>query len=90
MAEEKATPKKPAKKAEDKKAEPKQAAIETYEVTVPLLNIREKATLDSRIVGTLEKEEKVQVSNCAPQGFGKLAGQDGYILLEYASKVAGE
>lgn len=84
MAEEKDTA---VKAAGEKRAEPKQAQATTYEVTVPLLNIREKATLDSRIVGTLEKEEKVQVSNRTPQGFGKLAGRDGYILLEHAAKL---
>ena len=96
--------KKPAKKAAEKKpapakeqaAEKKPAASEKapattrFMVTVPLLNIREKASLSSKILATLNKGEQVEVSTRTPQGFGKLADRDGYIALEFAKALEGE
>ncbi|MGN0078819.1 MAG: SH3 domain-containing protein [Coriobacteriales bacterium] len=96
--------KKPAKKAAEKKpapakeqaAEKKAAASEKapaaarYVVTVPLLNIREKASLNSHIIGTLERGAEVEVATRTPQGFGKLADRDGYIALEFAKALEGE
>lgn len=97
--------KKPAKKAAEKKAAPAKgqaaekkpaanekapAAITRYVVTVPLLNIREKASLSSKILATLSKGEQVEVATRTPQGFGKLADRDGYIALEFAKTIEGE
>ena len=91
----KATEKKPASSKEpatEKKpaASEKAQAAERYVVTVPLLNIREKASLNSRIIATLEREAEVQISSRTPQGFGKLADRDGYIALEFAKAIEGE
>ena len=94
--------KKTSKKATEKKQAPskeqaaekkpaaseKLAASTRYVVTVPLLNIREKASLSSKILGTLSKGEQVEVSTRTPQGFGKLADRDGYIALEFAKAEA--
>ena len=90
--------KKPTKKTAEKKqapskeqaAEKKPAAITRYVVTVPLLNIREKASLSSKILATLSKGEQVEVTTRTPQGFGKLADRDGYIALEFAKALEGE
>lgn len=84
MAEERTAAKKPAKKAAEKKTEPQQAATTIYEVAVPLLNIREKASLTSKVIGMLDEGEEVAVCSKTPQGFGKLDGRDGYIKLEFA------
>lgn len=83
-AKEQATEKKPAATAE------KTPATTRYTVTAPLLNIREKATLSSKILGTLGKGEQVEVSARTPQGFGKLTGREGYIALEYTKVLEGE
>lgn len=88
--------KKTSKKATEKKqasskepaAEKKPAASTRYIVTAPLLNIREKASLSSKILSTLSKGEQVEVSTRTPQGFGKLADRDGYIALEFAKAEA--
>lgn len=68
------------KKAADKKAE-------SYKVAVPLLNIREKASLVAEIIGTLQEGDIVDISTRTPQGFGKLADDEGYIKLEFAQKI---
>ncbi|MGN0038601.1 MAG: SH3 domain-containing protein [Coriobacteriales bacterium] len=88
---EKKPTKKPARKpAAEKKEGEKTTAAARYAVDVPLLNIREKASLSSSIIGTLERGAEVQVSTRTPQGFGKLEGRDGYIKLEYVKALEGE
>lgn len=96
--------KKPAKKVAEKKSAPakgqavekkpaaseKAQATACYIVTVPLLNIREKASLSSKILGTLGKDEQVEITTQTPQGFGKIADQDGYIALEFVKALEGE
>lgn len=96
--------KKPAKKAVEKKVAPakgqatekkpaaseKAPAAARYVVTVPLLNIREKASLSSKILATLSKGDQVEVATRTPQGFGKLADRDGYIALEFTKPLEGE
>lgn len=58
-----------------------------YKVIVPLLNIRERATLSSEVKGTLAEGEEVAIASRTPQGFGKLADGSGYVLLEYVECV---
>lgn len=88
---EKKPTKKPVRKpATEKKEAEKTAVAVRYAVDVPLLNIREKASLNSRIIGTLERGAEVQVASRTPQGFGKLEGRDGYVKLEYVRVVEGE
>ena len=62
-----------------------------YKVIVPLLNVREKASMASEVIGTLLEGETVHISARTPQGFGKLDGE-GYVKLEFVEKAdeAGE
>ena len=63
-----------------------------YKVIVPLLNVREKASMASEVIGTLLEDEVVRISARTPQGFGKLADAEGYVKLEFVEKAdeAGE
>ena len=60
---------------------------ESYRVIVPLLNIREKASLVAEILGTLQQDDIVDIVSRTPKGFGKLADDEGYVMLEYLEKV---
>ena len=60
---------------------------ESYRVVVPLLNIREKASLVAEILGTLQQDDIVDIVSRTPKGFGKLADDEGYVMLEYLEKV---
>ena len=73
------------KKPVQRKAVGKKA--ETYAVAVPLLNIRERASIASEIVDTVAEGEILSVVSRTPQGFGKLADGSGYVLLEYVAPV---
>lgn len=58
-----------------------------YKVTVPLLNIREKASLVAEILGTLQEGDIIEIVARTPKGFGKLADDEGYVKLDYVEKV---
>lgn len=60
---------------------------ESYRVAVPLLNIREKASLVAEILGTLQQGDVVDIVSRTPKGFGKLADDEGYVMLEYLEKI---
>ena len=60
---------------------------DSYKVIVPLLNIREKASLVAEILGTLQEGDIVDITARTPKGFGKLADDEGYVMLEYLEKV---
>ena len=60
---------------------------ESYRVIVPLLNIREKASLVAEILGTLQQDDIVDIVSRTPKGFGKLADDEGYVMLEYLEKI---
>ena len=45
---------------------------------MPLLNIRERASIASEIVGTVAEGEILSIVSGTPQGFGKLADGSGY------------
>lgn len=61
---------------------------DSYQVAVPLLNIRQKASLASEIIGTLQEGDAVEIKSRTPQGFGRLADGDGYVKLEFLAKAA--
>lgn len=65
---------------------------DAYRVCVPLLNIRKKASLASEIVGALQEGDVVEVEARTPAGFGRLSDGDGYVKLEYTTRIeeAGE
>ena len=60
---------------------------ESYKVTVPLLNIREKASLVAEVIGTLQEGDIVEITAKTPMGFGKLADDEGYVKLDYVEKI---
>lgn len=60
---------------------------ESYRVIVPLLNIREKASLAAEILGTVQEGDIIDIVLRTPQGFGRLADDEGYIKLEYVEKI---
>ena len=60
---------------------------DSYRVIVPLLNIREKASLVADILGTLQEGDLVEIVSRTPKGFGKLADDEGYVKLEFLEKV---
>ena len=60
---------------------------DSYKVIVPLLNIREKASLVAEIIGTLQEGDIVDIAARTPKGFGKLADDEGYVMLEYLEKI---
>lgn len=60
---------------------------DSYKVVVPLLNIREKASLVAEILGTLQEGDVIEVVAKTPKGFGKLADDEGYVKLDYVEKV---
>ena len=60
---------------------------EPYKVIVPLLNIREKASLVAEIIGTLQEGDVVEITAKTPKGFGKLADDDGYVKLDFVEKI---
>lgn len=60
---------------------------DSYRVLVPLLNIREKASLVAEILGTLQQGDVVDIVSRTPKGFGKLADDEGYVMLEYLEKI---
>ena len=60
---------------------------EPYRVTVPLLNIREKASLVAEILGTLQEGDVVEIVAKTPKGFGRLADDEGYVKLDFVEKV---
>ena len=60
---------------------------EAYRVVVPLLNIREKASLVAEILGTLQEGDVVEIVAKTPKGFGRLADDEGYVKLDYVEKV---
>ena len=60
---------------------------DSYRVIVPLLNIREKASLVAEILGTLQQGDVVDIASRTPKGFGKLADDEGYVMLEYLEKI---
>ncbi len=60
---------------------------DSYRVVVPLLNIREKASLVAEILGTLQQGDIVDIVSRTPKGFGKIADDEGYVMLEYLEKV---
>ena len=63
---------------------------DSYRVTVPLLNIREKASLVAEILGTLQEGDVVEIVARTPKGFGRLADDEGYVKLDYVEKIAEE
>ncbi len=60
---------------------------EPYKVIVPLLNIREKASLVAEIIGTLQEGDIIEITTKTPKGFGKLADDEGYVKLDYVEKI---
>lgn len=60
---------------------------DSYRVVVPLLNIREKASLVAEILGTLQQGDVVDIVARTPKGFGRLADDEGYVMLEYLEKI---
>ena len=60
---------------------------EAYKVIVPLLNVREKASLVSEILGVLQEGDIIDIVARTPQGFGKLSDDEGYVKLEFLQKV---
>ena len=60
---------------------------EAYKVIVPLLNIREKASLVAEVLGVLQEGDIIDIVARTPQGFGKLADDEGYVKLEFLQKV---
>lgn len=60
---------------------------ELYKVTVPLLNVREKASLVAEVVGTLQEGDVVEITAKTPKGFGKLADGGGYVKMDYVEKA---
>lgn len=60
---------------------------DSYRVVVPLLNIREKASLVAEILGTLQQGDIVDIVSRTPKGFGKIADDEGYVMLEYLEKI---
>ena len=62
-------------------------AVSKYKITSKALNIRRKSTLDSDVLGVIRELGKVVDISAKRNGFGKLAGCDGWICLKYAVKV---
>ena len=60
---------------------------EAYKVIVPLLNIREKASLVAEILGTLQEGDIVEIVAKTPKGFGRLADDEGYVKLDFVEKI---
>ena len=60
---------------------------EPYRVIVPLLNIREKASLVADILGTLQEGDIIEITTKTPKGFGKIADDEGYVKLDFVEKV---
>ena len=60
---------------------------EEYKVIVPLLNVREKASLVAEVLGVLQEGDIIDIVARTPQGFGKLADDEGYVKLEFLQKV---
>lgn len=75
-----------AKKTKKEKANQTDKKTDSYRVAVPLLNIREKASLNAEVIGTLTEGEKMEITSRTPQGFGKLADREGYVKLEFVKK----
>lgn len=62
-------------------------AGDSYKVIVPLLNIREKASIAAEVLGTLQEDDVIEIVARTPKGFGKLADDKGYVKLDYVEKV---
>ena len=63
---------------------------EPYKVIVPLLNVREQASLVADILGTLQEGDIIEIVSRTPRGFGRLADDEGYVKLDYVEKVVEE
>ncbi len=62
-------------------------ANKKYKIKSKALNIRKKNSLDSDVIGVIREPGKVVEVSATRNGFGKLAGSDGWICLEFAEKV---
>ena len=62
-------------------------ATSKYKITSRALNIRKKNSLDSEVLGIIREEGKVVEISATRNGFGKLAGREGWICLEFADKI---
>lgn len=71
-------------------SEDSKKAGDSYKVIVPLLNIREKASMVAEVLGTLQEDDVVEIIARTPKGFGKLADDKGYVKLDYVEKVEKE
>ena len=63
---------------------------EPYRVIVPLLNVREQASLVADILGTLQEGDIIEIVSRTPKGFGRLADDEGYVKLDYVEKIIEE
>lgn len=62
-------------------------AANKYRITSKALNIRKKNSLDSESIGVIRELGKVVEISVTRNGFGKLVGCDGWICLDYATKI---
>ena len=62
-------------------------AVSKYKITSKALNIRKKNSLESEVIGIIREPGKVVEISATRSGFGKLAGCEGWICLEFAVKV---
>lgn len=62
-------------------------AVNKYKITSKALNVRKKSSRDSEVLGVIREPGKVVEISATRSGFGKLAGCEGWICLEFAVKV---
>lgn len=62
-------------------------AVSKYKITSKALNVRKKSSLDSEVLGVIREPGKIVDISVKRNGFGKLAGVDGWICLDYAVMV---
>lgn len=58
-----------------------------YKIKSKALNIRKKNSLDSEVIGIIRDPGCIVEISSTRSGFGKLAGREGWICLDYAEKV---
>lgn len=62
-------------------------AVSKYKITSKALNIRKKNSLESEVLGVIREPGKVVEISAIRNGFGKLAGREGWICLDFAVRI---
>ena len=58
-----------------------------YIIKSKALNVRKKNSFDSDVLEVIREPGKIVEVSVTRNGFGKLAGSDGWICLDFAEKV---